>query len=104
MALFGYPRAQENDAEHAARADLAILCALEDLNAANAGRGLPALAARIGLDSGPVVVDSTGETFGDAPNLAARVQSAAEPGTMLVNGGRVATGRGPVRRRRQRPA
>jgi class 3 adenylate cyclase/tetratricopeptide (TPR) repeat protein len=84
MALFGYPRAQENDAERAARAGLAILRALEDLNAANAGRGLPALAARIGLDSGPVVVDSSGEVFGDAPNLAARVQTAAEPGTMLV--------------------
>jgi class 3 adenylate cyclase/tetratricopeptide (TPR) repeat protein len=84
MALFGYPRAQENDAERAARAGLAILRALEDLNAANAGRGLPALAARIGLDSGPVVVDSTGEVFGDAPNLAARVQNAAAPGTMLV--------------------
>ena len=84
MALFGYPRAQENDAERAARAGLAILRALEDLNAANAGRGLPALAARIGLDSGPVVVDSTGEVFGDAPNLAARVQNATAPGTMLV--------------------
>ena len=54
------------------------------MNATSAGRGLPALAARIGLDSGPVVVDSTGEVFGDAPNLAARAQSAAEPGTMLV--------------------
>ena len=84
MALFGYPRAQENDAERAVRAGLTLLRALEDLNAANAGRGLPALAARIGLDSGPVVVDSTGEVFGDAPNLAARAQSAAEPGTMLV--------------------
>jgi class 3 adenylate cyclase len=84
MALFGYPRAQENDAERAARAGLAILRALVDLNAANAGRELPKLAARIGLDSGPVVVDSAGEVFGDAPNIAARVQSAAEPGTMLV--------------------
>jgi class 3 adenylate cyclase len=73
MALFGYPRAQENDAERAARAGLAILRSLEELNAANAARGLPALAARIGVDSGPVVVDSTGEVFGDAPNLAARV-------------------------------
>jgi class 3 adenylate cyclase len=33
MALFGYPRAQENDAERAARGGLAILRALEDLNA-----------------------------------------------------------------------
>ncbi len=84
MALFGYPRAQENDAERAVRAGLTLLRALEDLNATNAGRGFPALAARIGLDSGPVVVDSTGEVFGDAPNLAARVQSQAEPGTILV--------------------
>jgi class 3 adenylate cyclase/tetratricopeptide (TPR) repeat protein len=84
MALFGYPRAQENDAERAARAGLDILRALQDLNVANAARGLPELAARIGLDSGPVVVDSAGEVFGDAPNVAARAQSAAEPGMMLV--------------------
>jgi class 3 adenylate cyclase/tetratricopeptide (TPR) repeat protein len=84
MALFGYPKAQENDAERAARAGLAILHALEGLNIKNEVRGLPALSARIGLESGPVVVDSTGEVFGDAPNVAARVQSAAEPGTVLV--------------------
>jgi class 3 adenylate cyclase len=84
MALFGYPKAQENDAERAARAGLAILRALEELNAKNVGRDLPALAARIGLESGPVVVDASGEVFGDAPNVAARVQSAAEPGTLLV--------------------
>ena len=84
MALFGYPKAQENDAERAARAGLAILRALEDLNAKNVARGLPALAARIGLQSGPVVVDSSGEVFGDAPNVAARVQAAAEPGTLFV--------------------
>src|ERR1700677_397627 len=63
MALFGYPRAQENDAERDARGGLAILRALADLNAANASRELPRLAARIGLDSGPVVVDSAGEVF-----------------------------------------
>jgi class 3 adenylate cyclase len=79
MALFGYPRAQENDAERAARAGLGILRAIVDLNAANAGRELPKLSARIGLDSGPVVVDSMGEVFGDPPNVAARVQSAAAP-------------------------
>ena len=84
MALFGYPKAQENDAERAARAGLAILRALEGLNARNAARGVPALAARIGLETGPVVVDGTGEVFGDAPNVAARVQAAAEPGTLLV--------------------
>ena len=39
MALFGYPQAQENDAERAVRAALAIQRALADLNARNAGQG-----------------------------------------------------------------
>ena len=86
MALFGYPHAQENDAERAVRAALAIQRALADLNARNPGKGAPELSARIGLDSGPVVVDATGEVFGEAPNLAARVQAAAEPGSVLVTG------------------
>ena len=47
-------------------------------------KGAPRLSARIGLDCGLVVVDSTGEVFGDAPNVAARVLAAAEPGTVLV--------------------
>jgi class 3 adenylate cyclase len=84
MALFGYPHAQENDAERAVRAALAIQRALDEINARNAGRGAPPLSARIGLDSGPVVVDATGEVFGEAPNVAARVQGLAEPGTVLV--------------------
>jgi class 3 adenylate cyclase len=84
MALFGYPRAQENDAERAVRAALAIQRALAELNAGNAAKGAPALAARIGLDSGPVVVDATGEVFGDAPNIAARVQGFADPGAVLI--------------------
>src|SRR5271166_4364228 len=84
MALFGYPHAQENDAERAVRAALAIQRALVELNARNVATGAPELAARIGLDSGPVVVDATGEVFGEAPNVAARVQSAAEPGSILI--------------------
>ena len=84
MALFGYPQAQENDAERAVRAALAIQRALADLNARNAGKGPPELSARIGLDSGPVVVDATGEVFGDAPNIAARVQGLAEPRSVLM--------------------
>jgi class 3 adenylate cyclase len=84
MALFGYPHAQENDAERAVRAALAIQRALGEMNARNAGKGAPPLSARIGLESGPVVVDATGEVFGEAPNIAARVQGLAEPGTVLV--------------------
>ena len=84
MALFGYPQAQENDAERAVRTALAIQRALADLNASNAQSGWPKLSARIGLESGSVVVDAAGEVFGEAPNVAARVQAAAEPGTVLV--------------------
>ena len=59
MALFGYPQAQENDAERAVRAALAIQRALADLNARNAAKGAPELSARIGIESGPVVVDAS---------------------------------------------
>ncbi len=84
MALFGYPHAQENDAERAVRAALAIQRALGEMNARNAAKGASQLSARIGLESGPVVVEATGEVFGEAPNIAARVQGLAEPGTVLV--------------------
>ena len=84
MAVFGYPRAQENDAERAVRAALGVIQALGEANARNAATGAPQLAVRIGLESGPVVVDDDGEVFGEAPNIAARVQAAAEPGTVLV--------------------
>jgi class 3 adenylate cyclase/tetratricopeptide (TPR) repeat protein len=84
MAVFGYPHAQENDAERAVRAALAIQRSLAELNARNAARGAPELKARIGIESGPVVVEATGEVFGEAPNVAARVEAAAEPGTVLV--------------------
>ena len=84
MALFGYPVAQENDAERAARAGLAIQRALADLNRKNEGTGKPALAARIAIDLGPVVVDAAGEIFGDVPNVAARAQALADPGSVVV--------------------
>ena len=84
MALFGYPQAEENDAERAVLAGLRVQRALADLNARNATTGAPELAVRIGLESGPVVTDAAGEVYGEAPNIAARVQAAAESGTVLV--------------------
>ena len=72
LALFGYPLAHENDAERAARAALSIQRALADLNRKNAGSGKPELTARIGLGSGPAVLDAAGEIYGDvAIDLAA---------------------------------
>src|SRR5207245_6413597 len=85
MAFFGYPEAHENDGERAARAGLPILDAILKLNEHPTH---PKLSARIGIDSGTVVVGAgagkDADVFGDAPNIAARVQDAAAPGTVLV--------------------
>ena len=79
MALFGYPVAQENDAERAARAALPI-----SGRSPRSTAGMPAPASRSsmpgsGLEAGPVAVDAAGEIFGDAPNVAARVQAPPSP-------------------------
>jgi len=85
MAYFGWPEAHDNDGERAARAGLAILEGVLKLNQDSPG---PQLAARIGIDSGSVVVgagaDKEGEIFGETPNIAARLQATAAPGTALV--------------------
>jgi class 3 adenylate cyclase len=85
MALFGWPEAHDNDAERAARAGLAIIDAISKLDELP---GHAKLAARVGIDSGPVVVGKGAggevDVFGDAPNIAARVEAAAEPGTVLI--------------------
>src|SRR5216683_3264869 len=77
MAFFGYPEAHDNDAERAARAGLSILEAITKLNEHPAR---PKLAARVGIDSGAVVVGAGAgkdtDVFGDTPNIAARVQAA----------------------------
>jgi hypothetical protein len=60
---------------------------LAELNRKNAGTGAPQLVGRIGLGSGPAVVDASGEIYGDVANIAARVQAIAEPGAVLVTAG-----------------
>ena len=82
MAYFGWPEAHENDAERAARAGLAILESISQLNPdpLYAAR----LAARVGIHSGAVVVGRNAEVFGEVPNIAARVQAVAPPGTVMT--------------------
>ena len=86
MAFFGYPEAHENDAERAVRAGLQLLDSLARLNETSSNH--PRLAARIGIDSGAVVVGASAgkdaDVFGDTPNIAARVQAAAEHGTVVI--------------------
>jgi AAA ATPase domain/Adenylate and Guanylate cyclase catalytic domain len=61
-----------------------IIGALCRSTPAQAGSGKPELKTRIGLETGPVVVDATGEVYGDMPNTAARVQALAEPSAVLI--------------------
>src|SRR6516162_4603709 len=85
MAYFGWPAAHDNDGERAVRAGLAILEAIVTLNH---GSTYPKLAARVGIDSGAVVVgagaDKDADIFGETPNIAARLPATAAPGTVLV--------------------
>jgi class 3 adenylate cyclase len=85
MAYFGWPEAHDDGIERAVRAGLAILEAISKFNTDPSNSRL---AARVGIDSGVVVIgDGTGkgaDVYGEAPNMAARVQAAAEPGTVLI--------------------
>jgi len=88
LAYFGYPRAQEDDAEQAVRAALVLVDAVPNLQT-NVDA---ALQVRIGIATGTVVVtelliDETPaekSVVGETPNLAARLQTLAEPGTVLI--------------------
>ena len=89
LAYFGWPRASEDAAERAVRAGLAVAKAVSGMLAGANGH---LLQARIGIATGLVVVgDLLGEgaakeetVIGETPNLAARVQQAAEPGTVVI--------------------
>jgi class 3 adenylate cyclase/predicted ATPase len=87
LVYFGYPAAHEDDGERAVRAGLALIGAIRRLKL----RPGIELDARVGIATGLVVVDLIGEgqtrewaVLGDAPNLAARLQALAEPGSVLI--------------------
>lgn len=88
VVCFGYPEAQEDAAERAVRAGLAMVDAMASLNQAFAAEHQVTLSVRVGIHSGSVVIAHGGglepDMFGDAPNIASRVQSAAEPDTVLL--------------------
>jgi class 3 adenylate cyclase/predicted ATPase len=87
LAYFGWPQASEDAAERGVRAGLAVAAAVGGMSAGGA-----LLAARIGIATGLVVVgDLLGEgaakeeaVTGETPNLAARLQQAAEPGAAVI--------------------
>ena len=86
LVYFGYPQAHEDDAERAVRAGLELIAAVAGLKT----RAL--LQTRIGIATGLVVVGDligSGEAqergiVGETPNLAARLQGAAEPNTVVI--------------------
>jgi class 3 adenylate cyclase/tetratricopeptide (TPR) repeat protein len=83
LAYFGYPRAHEDCAERAVRAALDIVGAIARLETC----AVEPLAVRIGIATGVVVVEgASGEhaVVGDTPNLAARLQALAEPGSVVI--------------------
>jgi class 3 adenylate cyclase len=87
LVYFGYPTANEDDAERAVRAGLSLISAIHSLEF----RPEIALDARVGIATGLVVVERIGEgaaqewaVLGDTPNLAARLQNFAEPGTVVI--------------------
>jgi class 3 adenylate cyclase/tetratricopeptide (TPR) repeat protein len=97
MAVWGAPVAAEGDAERSVRAALDLVEAVGELGAEIGATGL---AARAGVVTSEVAVTigavGQGMVAGDAVNTAARVQSAAEPGTVLVDESTYRVARGSI--------
>jgi class 3 adenylate cyclase len=86
LIYFGYPQAHEDDAERAVRAGLELMSAMRALKTREP------LQTRLGIATGLVVVGDligSGEAqergiVGETPNLAARLQSVAEPNSVVI--------------------
>jgi len=93
MASFGYPVAHEDDARRAVHAGLALIKGLDAAGAAAYARHGAEPKARVGIHTGLVVVAGLGardyrerdSIVGVAPNLAARLQSEADPGMVVIS-------------------
>ncbi len=87
VAYFGYPQAHEDDAERAVQASLALVQAVAALPTKEK------LSARVGVATGVVLVGDMSDSaiseehgiLGDTPNLAARLQSLAQPGGVIIS-------------------
>ncbi|QHO75240.1 hypothetical protein ACH79_23835 [Bradyrhizobium sp. CCBAU 051011] len=88
VVCFGYPHAHEDDAERAVQASLALVQAIAALPAK------AKMSARVGVATGVAIVGDMSDSaiseehgiLGDTPNLAARLQSLAEPGCVVISG------------------
>ena len=88
LALFGAPVAHEDDAERAVRAALRMQATLNHFVSTSGLAGSSEIRMRIGINTGEVLVGTLAGTeytaMGDVVNTASRLQSAAEPGGILV--------------------
>jgi class 3 adenylate cyclase/tetratricopeptide (TPR) repeat protein len=88
LAYFGWPRAYEDQAERAVRSGLDAIAAVPEIELENG----PDLHARVGIATGEVVVgdivgeasSEAGAVIGETPNLAARLESLAEPDQVVI--------------------
>ena len=92
LVYFGWPQAHEDDAHRAVHAGLGIVEAVDDLNTALETAYGVQLAVRLGIHTGPVVVGEMGSgdrhehlALGETPNIAARLEGLAQPGTVLMS-------------------
>ena len=92
LAYFGYPSARGDDTVQAVRAGLAVVRAVRKVASVQVDGGELRLSARVGIDTGVVVVSETGAgpgrqslAFGDTVNIAARLEKLAKPGAVVVS-------------------
>jgi class 3 adenylate cyclase len=92
LVYFGYPSAHEDDAHRAVRTGLGILAAMDDLHAQFPHAQGRTLAVRLGIHTGLVVIGALGDqgrhehlALGETPNIAARIQSLAQPNTAAIS-------------------
>jgi class 3 adenylate cyclase/tetratricopeptide (TPR) repeat protein len=91
LVYFGYPQAHEDDPERAVSAALDVVKGIDELNQQMAATGVT-LSVRIGISTGMVVVGDIGQgdrrekmgVVGETPNVAARLQALAGPGSIVV--------------------
>ncbi|GAA4408429.1 hypothetical protein GCM10023168_25780 [Fodinibacter luteus] len=90
VGTFGLPHGRDDDSWRAVGAGLAVIEGVQNV-ADELGLAADVLAVRVGVDTGEVHVtfaaDGTWQLTGNAMNVAARLQAAAEPGTVLVGAG-----------------
>jgi class 3 adenylate cyclase/tetratricopeptide (TPR) repeat protein len=92
LVYFGHPRAHEDDARRAVHAGLLITAAVNEIDVSR-WRLSESLTVRIGIHTGLVVIAQVGEgqhqellALGETPNVAARLQTIALPGSVVVSG------------------